>query len=744
MKNTILNTVNDSARPGSPLLRGLLSAGLLLGGAITARAQTSYYWVGGSNGSWSVAANWNTSPAGSGSARSTAAATDVLIFDGGTPVVTLDAGATGTIGRLRLVNNAAATFTIGTTNNVSTVRNLTIGTNLLVESGSALQVVGTGEAGSFSAANLNLILAPGATASIAGAVTFSGVGGNSNASVTHQFQGATAGSVQFTNGGSLTTTGPTLQGSPFQATPGLAVFGAGSTFQQEAAADPYGPATFVAGSTFRFVGGALSPVSAPRTYGNLEFRNSSAQTLSGTAALTVLNQLSATGSAAATIATSGTTSIGGDVVANAPLSFAPTATSTLVFNGSAGQTVRGTVAPTFGPNALLELNNSGAGLTLNQPITVQRGLRLTRGLLNTSASAGLLTMPVSATVAGGSDAAYVNGPIARAVPAGSSFDVQFPVGKNGHFRPMRLNISTQTNAVTYTAEQVETAPAQQFAAGSGLTRVSYKRYFQLSPSVPPTGFSGQVTLYFDADDAVNFAAHTSFVMAKNDAANSAWSNVGRAANTGNSSAGDFISGTLTSQIFSALAMGASFSLGSTTSDLAMNPLPVSLTSFGAVARPAGVHLTWATASEQNSRHFEVQRSADGERFRTLGEVAAAGRSATPRRYAFADAQPLPGVAYYRLRQVDHDGQSAFSPVVAVPAYASIDLAAYPTRTRTTVTLPAASAGLHYRVRNALGQELLSGAASGGQVLNVADLPQGIYFLELSGAGSRHTQRLVRE
>ncbi len=45
------------------------------------------------------------------------------------------------------------------------------------------------------------------------------------------------------------------------------------------------------------------------------------------------------------------------------------------------------------------------------------------------------------------------------------------------------------------------------------------------------------------------------------------------------------------------------------------PLPVVLTQFTATAEgAAAVRLTWATASEKNSRHFEVERSADGVAF----------------------------------------------------------------------------------------------------------------------------------
>ncbi|HMP23352.1 MAG TPA: T9SS type A sorting domain-containing protein [Saprospiraceae bacterium] len=95
------------------------------------------------------------------------------------------------------------------------------------------------------------------------------------------------------------------------------------------------------------------------------------------------------------------------------------------------------------------------------------------------------------------------------------------------------------------------------------------------------------------------------------------------------------------------------------------PLPIELLSFGGRQVGAAIQLHWETATERDNDYVEVQRSHDGKRFEALGRVPGAGNSATPLRYTFADVQPLPGVNYYRLRQVDFDGQQAFHPIIAV-------------------------------------------------------------------------------
>lgn len=95
-------------------------------------------------------------------------------------------------------------------------------------------------------------------------------------------------------------------------------------------------------------------------------------------------------------------------------------------------------------------------------------------------------------------------------------------------------------------------------------------------------------------------------------------------------------------------------------------LPVELVSFtGEVLGDASL-LRWQTASEKDNSHFEVERSTDGlTSWEKIGQVSGAGDSQRLLSYEFVDVSPFNGVNYYRLVQVDFDGASEESPVVAV-------------------------------------------------------------------------------
>ena len=95
------------------------------------------------------------------------------------------------------------------------------------------------------------------------------------------------------------------------------------------------------------------------------------------------------------------------------------------------------------------------------------------------------------------------------------------------------------------------------------------------------------------------------------------------------------------------------------------PLPVSLLFFEALANDNHVKTRWATASETNNDYFTVERSADAIDFQPVGIVDGSGQSNALIQYAFTDAEPLPGLSYYRLKQTDFDGSATYSEIKPV-------------------------------------------------------------------------------
>jgi hypothetical protein len=186
------------------------------------------------------------------------------------------------------------------------------------------------------------------------------------------------------------------------------------------------------------------------------------------------------------------------------------------------------------------------------------------------------------------------------------------------------------------------------------------------------------------------------------------------------------------------------------------PLPVVLTIFNAqVSEGHKIALHWVTASEKNSRAFVVERSSDGKIFRELRTVDAAGTTQNQTTYNLTDEQPLPGTSYYRLRQIDLDGTSVYSPVRAVKmgSASGESLAVYPGRSNkewlVLTTLPAetlAEGPATVVVFDALGRQQRvpcspDASQTGRWTLDLRTLPTGVYIVRLLTGAGAFSQRI---
>ena len=107
-----------------------------------------------------------------------------------------------------------------------------------------------------------------------------------------------------------------------------------------------------------------------------------------------------------------------------------------------------------------------------------------------------------------------------------------------------------------------------------------------------------------------------------------------------------------------------WSLTSVQEFLVGSPLPLNFISFTATRAAEKILLQWKTANEINTAHFEIERSTDGVQFIKTGTSVAANINGT-HDYQQYDLQPVKGVNYYRIKQVDKDGRFAYSAVLRI-------------------------------------------------------------------------------
>ena len=165
-------------------------------------------------------------------------------------------------------------------------------------------------------------------------------------------------------------------------------------------------------------------------------------------------------------------------------------------------------------------------------------------------------------------------------------------------------------------------------------------------------------------------------------------------------------------------------------------LPVELNSFNAILKENQVLLNWQTASEINNHGFEIECSFDGKNWKNIGFVQGNRTTTDLFNYSFNDKKPLVGVNYYRLKQLDFDGEFEYSKTVAIELSMKKDeLRIFPNPIRDELNI--ANGEGQAMIYNMLGQQLRAFSITNAQFLiNLSDLAEGQYMLHIQKEDGR--------
>ncbi len=159
-------------------------------------------------------------------------------------------------------------------------------------------------------------------------------------------------------------------------------------------------------------------------------------------------------------------------------------------------------------------------------------------------------------------------------------------------------------------------------------------------------------------------------------------------------------------------------------------------------------ISWATSYEENTSRFVVEYSTNGTNFISLEEIAATGH-ATGSTYSYRHINPSRGPAYYRIKQVDQDGQFRYSKTILLviqkdlrtpllfpnPARESVNLLLPPSMKQVALSLYENNGSLVKKYAVAAGQQNIS--------LSVNELKPGLYYLLIESEGLKKTMSFTK-
>jgi hypothetical protein len=182
-------------------------------------------------------------------------------------------------------------------------------------------------------------------------------------------------------------------------------------------------------------------------------------------------------------------------------------------------------------------------------------------------------------------------------------------------------------------------------------------------------------------------------------------------------------------------------------------LPVVLEYFSVQKAKNANVLHWSTVSENNSKQFVIEHSLDGIHYESIAKVSAAGDSKSRLKYEYQDQNPSNGLHYYRLILEDWDGRIHLHKVVVIRNIKNIEANIYPT----IAGIDGFSCAIQSETEQEMTLQIIDSQGNiqfsetinvlpGGSVkhLELPNMAQGIYFVNIATAGTKTTQKIVVE
>ena len=378
-------------------------------------------------------------------------------------------------------------------------------------------------------------------------------------------------------------------------------------------------------------------------------------------------------------------------------------------------------------NNIIFNNTDGTGITLQDELTVTNNIDFTDGIVN-STSANLFVFNAGAGHANSSDASYVNGPTKK---VGNTAFV-FPLGKSGHIAEIGISAPSNVND-EFTAEYFYTNPGNYFwdlAHMNNLHHVTSIEYWEVDQTVGSS--TPSVTLYWHDGVRSDIQDLADLRVAHWNTGTNKWDNMS------GSIAGTTTSGTIASTV--AFTSYSPISFGTITGD---NQLPITLLEFNADLINSVTKLNWTTGSEINNNYFDVERSADGLNFDKIDKIEGFGNSNELRNYSTIDKNPLYGVNYYRLGQVDFNGHKTYSEIKTVFNYRENDIEVYPNPTIDVVIIEGENIK-NIKIRDLSGKEMniYIEKSDINNIIDCRKLSKGIYILNFLSNNKVYSEKLI--
>ncbi len=295
----------------------------------------------------------------------------------------------------------------------------------------------------------------------------------------------------------------------------------------------------------------------------------------------------------------------------------------------------------------LTLNKSSNDVELEQDISIIKRLELTNNSLVLDNNN--LSLQTNASIANADQQRYLkttgSGRVIQEVANGSSKN--YPVG-NGSYTPLTIENNGTTDEF---GVRVQNQLYSNGTTGNVITSDAVNRSWVIDEKITGGSVLDLTFSWNNGEELANFDRNNCFVTAFQAGT---WQSYSNQIATGINPYQATIANITDLSVFGIASDGG--------------VLPVELLYFTGEKINEGTLLSWETATELNNKGFEVQvnrSSSLGLEWETLDFINGNGTTQTPQQYQYLDTQSEIGINYYRLKQMDFDGNFIYSDILPI-------------------------------------------------------------------------------
>jgi hypothetical protein len=407
--------------------------------------------------------------------------------------------------------------------------------------------------------------------------------------------------------------------------------------------------------------------------------------------------------------------------------FSHTSSGAVSFVGPVNSVLSGSFAIQI--NHAVFNKSAGATIFADTLLIIKATSTFTNGVVSHSGDS-FVRYNATATATGASNLSHIDGRVQKL----GSANFTFPVGNDGIYQPLAISGLVSASSIFEARFFNQSGPGIYGTSwGTGIDHVATCSHWTLDRILGTN--SARVNLSWGNDTDCSVDQLSDLVVARWNGTE--WQNHGQLTTTGNTAAGSVSS-------FDLISNFSPFALASTS---ILNPLPVEWLSFDATAiNNKEVLLEWRTATETNNDYFAIEHSYNGGDFIEIGRINGAGNTSNLSYYDWTHVNASSGNNYYRIRQVDFNGEFEYSSVKHVQLQGETqNIQAFVTQNKLQINLSIESSQCNVRIYDLTGRILVN-EQFGNEMHHFVDLTNlstGVYLVSVETPETTYSSRFVR-